>query len=284
MPTGPIRTITFPGAPPAQTVPVLGQGTWTMGESHARAAEETAALRLGVELGMTLIDTAEMYGEGATESFLGRALAGLRESIFLVSKVYPQNAGGKRLVAACEGSLKRLGTDRLDLYLLHWPGAVPLAETVEGMEALQRAGKIRRWGVSNFDVSDMEELIAAGGTGCATNQILYNPTRRGPEHDLLPWLERHRIPFMAYSPVEQGRLPERGALRDLAARHGASIAQIALAWTLRDPGAIAIPKAGTPAHVRDNRAAMDLRLTPEDVALLDGQFPPPSRKKPLEML
>ncbi len=276
-----IRAIPLPGG---EAVPALGQGTWTMGETRARAAAEEAALRLGVELGMTLIDTAEMYGEGATERFLGQALAGLRDKVFLVSKVYPQNAGGARLIDACEGSLRRLNTDRLDLYLLHWPGSVPLGETVTGMEALKQAGKIRHWGVSNFDVSDMEDLMQAGGAGCATNQILYNPTRRGPEFDLLPWLKRHRIPFMAYSPVEQGRLPERGALREVAARHHASIAQVALAWCLRLPDAIAIPKAGTADHVRENRAAADLQLTPEDIAALDRAFPAPEAKKGLEML
>jgi diketogulonate reductase-like aldo/keto reductase len=277
----PIREIALPGG---EGVAALGQGTWTMGESGARAADETAALRLGVELGLTLIDTAEMYGEGATERFLGTALAGLRSQIFLVSKVYPQNAGGKRLVAACEGSLKRLRTDRLDLYLLHWPGSVPLAETVAGMEALKQAGKIRHWGVSNFDISTMEALRRAGGEGCVTNQILYNPSRRGPEFDLLPWMRRLGMPFMAYSPVEQGRLPAGGALREVASRHGASTTQIALAWSLRQPNAIAIPKAGSAAHVRENRAALEVRLGPEDLQALDREFPPPRRKMALEML
>ena len=233
---------------------------------------------------MTLIDTAEMYGEGATETFLGRALAGLRDKLFLVSKVYPQNAGGKRLTDACAASLKRLNTDRLDLYLLHWPGSVPLAETVTGMEALKQAGKIRHWGVSNFDVTDMENLRKAGGAACATNQILYNPTRRGPEFALLPWLERHAIPFMAYSPVEQGRLPRHGALRDIAKAHGVSIAQAALAWSLRRPDAIVIPKAGSVAHVEENRAALDLRLTAEDLDALDREFPAPKGKTTLQML
>jgi diketogulonate reductase-like aldo/keto reductase len=277
----PLRTIPLPGG---NAVPALGQGTWTMGEARARAGDEEAALRRGVELGMTLIDTAEMYGEGATESFLGRALAGLRDEIFLVSKVYPQNAGGKRLTDACAASLKRLNTDRLDLYLLHWPGSVPLAETVAGMEALKQAGKIRHWGVSNFDVADMENLLKAGGEGCATNQILYNPTRRGAEFDLLPWLARHHIPFMAYSPVEQGRLPRHGALASIAKRHEASISQIALAWSLRRPDAIVIPKAGSIAHVEENRAAVDLTLTPDDLKALDQEFPPPPRKASLEML
>ena len=280
-----LRGVALPGG---EVVCALGQGTWTMGETRARAGDEAAALRLGVELGMNLIDTAEMYGEGATESFLGHALAGLRERIFLVSKVYPQNAGGQRLIDACEGSLKRLNTDRLDLYLLHWPGSVPIAETASGMEALKRAGKIRHWGVSNFDVPEMEALLKAqlkaGGIGCVTNQILYNPTRRGPEFDLLPWLERHQIPFMAYSPVEQGRLPRHGALRDIAERHDATIPQIALAWSLRRADAIVIPKAGTVDHVRENRAAADITLTPDDLKALDQEFPPPPRKTSLEML
>ena len=281
MSTDPIRRIALPGG---ENVPSLGQGTWTMGESRARAGEETAALRLGIELGMTLIDTAEMYGEGATETFLGEALDGLRNEIFLVSKVYPQNAGGKRLAQACEGSLRRLDTDRLDLYLLHWPGSVPLSETIEGMEGLKHAGKIRHWGVSNFDTSDMEDLRAAGGDGCVTNQILYNPTRRGPEFDLLPWLAGHHMTFMAYSPVEQGRLPQGGALAEVARRHGATAAQVALAWGLRHPDAILIPKSGAADHVRENRAAAGLRLTSEDLAVLDGEFPPPARKTRLEML
>lgn len=276
-----IRTIALPGG---ERVPVLGQGTWNMGEVAVRRKEEAASLRLGVELGLTLIDTAEMYGDGATETFLGEALAGLRERVFLVSKAYPQNAGRQSLPKACERSLSRLKTDRLDLYLLHWPGSIPLAETVEAMEALKRAGKIRHWGVSNFDTGDMEELMAAGGEGCAVNQILYNPTRRGPEYDLLPWMTEHGIPLMAYSPVEQGRLPGKGALREVAERRGVSPAQVALAWILRRPDAIAIPKASSAAHVRENRAAADITLAPEDLAALDGQFPPPGRKTPLQML
>lgn len=276
-----MHTVTFPDG---SAVPAMGQGTWNMGENRARRAAETEALRLGIELGMTLIDTAEMYGEGATEQWLGEALAGLRDKIFLVSKVYPHNAGGKKLERACEASLKRLKTDRLDLYLLHWMGSIPLAETVEGMEALKAAGKIRAWGVSNLDLSDMQDLQRAGGTGCATDQVIYNVTRRGIEFDLLPGLAADGIPVMAYSPVEQGRLPKTGALAAVAARHGVSIYQAALAWVLRHPHVIAIPKAADARHVRDNRAAADLKLTAQDLAEIDAGFPPPRRKVSLEML
>jgi diketogulonate reductase-like aldo/keto reductase len=266
-------------------VPALGQGTWMMGERPDRRSTEIAALRLGVELGMTLIDTAEMYGDGAAETLIGEALGDVRNELFLVSKAYPQNASRKRLAVACEASLKRLGTDRLDLYLLHWRGSVPLAETVEAMEALRSAGKIRHWGVSNLDTDDMIELFAAaGGDGCATDQILYNLARRGPEHDLLPWLEDHAVPAMAYSPVEQGRLLADPALARVAEAVGATPAQVALAWTLRQDGVIAIPKAGTAAHVRENRAAADLILSEADLAALDDAFPKPRGRRPLEML
>ena len=278
---GEIGIVRLPGG---LDVPALGQGTWRMGEEPERRRDEAAALREGIERGMTLVDTAEMYGEGATESFLGEALAGLRDRVFLVSKAYPQNAGRARLRRACEGSLRRLRTDRLDLYLLHWRGAVPLDETVEAMEALRQDGLIRAWGVSNFDADDVEDLIDAGGDACATDQVLYNPTRRGPDFDLLPLLDKLAMPAMAYSPVEQGRLAGHPALAGVAARHGATALQVALAWVLRRPNVIAIPKAGTVAHVEENRAAADLVLTAEDVAALDRAFPPPHRKVPLEML
>ncbi len=255
-----------------------------MGESPADRRSEIAAVRLGLELGMTLIDTAEMYGEGQAETLLGEALAGVRDQVFLVSKAYPQNAGRGRLERACEASLNRLGTDRLDLYLLHWRGSVPLAETVEGMEALVRAGKILRWGVSNLDLRDMQELWSAGGERCATDQVLYNITERGPEFDLLPELKRRGLPIMAYSPVGQGRLPRSAALAAVAARHDASPFQIALAWALRDPSVIAIPKATQEAHVRDNRKAADIALTAQDLTELDADFPPPKGKRPLAML
>ena len=270
--------------PDGETVPVLGQGTWNMGEDWSRRTVETAAIRTGVDLGMTLIDTAEMYGDGATETFLGTALEGLRDKVFLVSKVYPHHASRAAMAGACEASLKRLRTDRLDLYLLHWRGTVPLAETVESMWDLRKAGKIRHWGVSNLDVDDMEELLAAGGRDCAVDQILYNVGRRGSEFDLIPWLERQAIPAMAYSPVEQGRLVGTPSLKVIADRHGAAPAQVALAWVLRRGNMIAIPKASNAEHVRQNRGALDLNLTAGDLAELDRIYPPPRRKTSLAML
>jgi diketogulonate reductase-like aldo/keto reductase len=276
-----MKTVTLPSG---EKVPALGQGTWMMGERPDRRANEIAALRAGVACGMTLIDTAEMYGDGAAETLVGEALGDVRDHLFLVSKAYPQNASRKRLANACEASLRRLGTDRLDLYLLHWRGSVPLAETVEAMEALKSAGKIRHWGVSNLDTDDMEELVAAGGGACATDQIFYNLTRRGAEHDLLPWLAEHRVPAMAYSPIEQGRLLADRILAAIAVRIGATPAQVALAWTMRRDGVIAIPKAGSINHVRENRAAADLVLSDADLATLDGAFPRPRTRRPLEML
>jgi diketogulonate reductase-like aldo/keto reductase len=255
-----------------------------MGEDARLRKQEIATLRAGVEVGMSLIDTAEMYGDGATETLLGEALAGLRDQVFLVSKVYPHNAGRGRIERACEASLRRLKTDRLDLYLLHWRGSVPLAETVEGMEALIAAGKIRRWGVSNLDGGDMEDLLRVGGEACATNQILYNVTERGCEFDLLPFLTERHIPTMAYSPVGQGSLPPSAALSAIAKRHGATPFQIALAWVLRDPMVIAIPKAADAAHLNHNRRALELTLSAEDLAAIDADFAPPSRKTRLAML
>jgi diketogulonate reductase-like aldo/keto reductase len=256
-----------------------------MGEDPARRRDEVATVRLGVDLGMTLVDTAEMYGEGLTEQFLGEALAGLRDRVFLVSKVYPHNASRLGVVQACERSLRRLGTDRLDLYLLHWRGSVPLAETVAGFEALRAAGRIRHWGVSNFDTGDMAELFAlAGGERCAVNQVLYNLTRRGPEFDLLPWMGAHGVPLMAYSPIEQGRIPDGGPAAEIAALHGATRWQVALAWALRRPGTIAIPKAARADHLRENHGALALRLSADELARIDAQFAPPRRRRPLEML
>ena len=255
-----------------------------MGEDSRLRGQEIAALRSGVEVGMTLIDTAEMYGDGATEALLGEALAGLRDQVFLVSKAYPQNAGRGRLERACEASLRRLQTDHLDLYLLHWRGSIPLAETVEGMEALIAAGKIRRWGVSNLDSSDMDELLHAGGEHCATDQILYNITERGAEFELMPKLAARRMPVMAYSPVGQGRLPHSAALTTIANRYGITPFQVALAWVLRDPNVIAIPKAGDAAHVKDNLRAANLSLDVEDLAAIDADFPPPTRRTRLAML
>ncbi len=276
-----MKTVMLPGG---EEVAALGQGTWMLGERHDQRTAEIGALRSGVDLGMTLIDTAEMYGDGAAETLVAEALGDIRDQLFLVSKAYPQNASHKRLSAACEASLRRLGTDRLDLYLLHWRGAVPLGETVKAMEALKQAGKIRHWGVSNLDTDDMEELVAAGGATCVTDQILYNLSRRGPEHDLLPWLDDHAMPVMAYSPVEQGRLVADPALGRIAASIDVTPAQLALAWTLRRAGLVAIPKAGTADHVRENRAAADLVLPDELLAELDAAFPRPRDRRPLEML
>jgi len=271
--------------PDGEKVPALGMGTWGMGEGPARRREEIAAVRLGVELGLTLLDTAEMYGEGRTEQFLGEALAGLRDQVFLVSKVYPHNASRTGVARACEASLRRLRTDRLDLYLLHWPGNEPLAETVAGFETLKAAGKIRHWGVSNFDTAEMEDLFSLpGGNACAVNQVLYNLTRRGPEFDLLPWMAARGVPLMAYSPLEQGGIPREGAVGEIAGHHGLTRWQVALAWVLRRPGTIAIPKASLEAHVRQNKAAQALRLTEAELAQLDTQFAAPRRKRALEML
>jgi diketogulonate reductase-like aldo/keto reductase len=271
--------------PSGEAIPVLGQGTWHMAEHPRRRAEEIAALRCGLDLGMTLIDTAEMYADGAAEQLVGEAIAGRRDEVFLVGKVLPHNATRRGTIAACERSLRRLGTDRLDLYLLHWRGQAPLAETLDAFVALTRTGKIRHWGVSNFDVADMEELDdTPGGGAVATDQVLYNLTRRGIEYDLLPWCRKHGIPIMAYSPVEQGRLLNHPQLQDIADRHRATPAQVALAWVVRQDGLVAIPKAGTPAHVRENRAALDILLTDEDLAALDRVFPPPTEPQPLEMI
>ena len=270
--------------PSGESVPSLGQGTWMMGERADRRPAEVEALQAGADLGMTLIDTAEMYGQGAAETLIGEALGHRRDELFLISKAYPQNASRDRLPRACEASLRRLGTDRLDLYLLHWRGSVPLAETVEAMETLVASGKIRHWGVSNLDTNDMNALVAAGGAACATDQILYNLTRRGPEHELLPWLASRDIPAMAYSPVEQGRLLDQPGLADVAVRAGASPAQVALAWVLRATAMIAIPKASTAEHVRENWAAADLTLADEDLAGLERAFPRSRDRRPLEML
>ncbi|MFO1148766.1 MAG: aldo/keto reductase [Alsobacter sp.] len=266
-------------------VPALGQGTWRMGERADRRRSEIQSLQLGVELGMTVVDTAEMYGDGRTESLLAEALQGYRNEVFLVSKVYPHNATAEGVVAACERSLARLQTDRLDLYLLHWRGGVPLSETLAGFRRLVESGKILRWGVSNFDTDDMDELLALdGGAGCAANQVLYNLMRRGPEFDLLSLLQERRIATMAYSPIEQGQLPRSDALAAIARKHGCSQQRVALAFVLRRPGVIAIPKAGRPDHVRDNHAALSLALDEDDVAKLDAAFPKPRRKRPLEMI
>lgn len=268
-----------------EKVPALGQGTWRMGERRSLHDEEIRSLQRGIELGMTLIDTAEMYGEGATETLVGEALAGRREKVFLVSKVYPQNATARGMIAACERSLARLRTDHIDLYLLHWRGNVPFAETIKAFERLQRDGKIRHWGVSNLDRDDMDELCSTpGGDRVAANQVLYNLSRRGIEWDLLPWCGERRIPVMAYSPVEQSALLREPRLRELAAQIGKSPAQLALAWVLSRNEMIAIPKAGQLAHVEENFGAAECALDEDVLARLDKFFPPPDRARSLEML
>jgi diketogulonate reductase-like aldo/keto reductase len=270
--------------PSGDSVPVLGLGAWMMGESARHRKDEVAALRLGVDLGMNLIDTAEMYANGGSERVVAEAIAGRRDKVFLVSKVLPQNATRKGTIAACEQSLKRLNTDRLDLYLLHWRQSIPLHETLEGLTTLKRDGNIRNWGVSNFDVDDMEELLALeGGDKVATNQVMYNLRRRGIEFELLPWSRKRHIPIMAYSPLDQGHLMRSSELMHIAERNGATPAQIALAWTIRQPGVFSIPKASRESHVRDNFKALGIRLKDDDLAELDRYFRPPAKKKPLEM-
>jgi diketogulonate reductase-like aldo/keto reductase len=269
--------------PSGKEVPVLGQGTWKMGEDSAKRLSEIAALRLGLDLGMTLIDTAEMYGQGGSEELIAEAIDGRRADIFLVSKVYPHNATRQGAVAACDRSLRRLKTDYLDLYLLHWRGSVPLMETIDAFQSLKAAGKIRDYGVSNFDREDMEEAAGVpGGQAIAANQVLYNLMRRGVEWALLPWCRQRKIPIMAYSPIEQGRLSSKVAA--LARRRGVTPVQVALAWLLHQEGVIVIPKASSQSHVRENRAALDLTLTDVDLAELDKLFPPPRGKSSLEML
>jgi Aldo/keto reductases, related to diketogulonate reductase len=281
-----IRPLSLPSGTP---VPVLGQGTWGMGEDSASRQAEIAALRLGLDLGMTLIDTAEMYGQGGSEELLAAAIAGRRAEAFLVSKVYPHNATRRGAVEACERSMQRLKTDYLDLYLLHWRGSTPLAQTLEAFQSLKRAGKIRDYGVSNFDQSDMKEASALpGGDEIVTNQVLYNLMRRGIEWDLLPWCRERDISIMAYSPLEHSPSEQRGMLdhpqlKLVASRHGATPAQVALAWLLRQEGIVVISKASNTAHVRENYAALALMLTDEDLRELDRAFPPPRKKMALEM-
>ena len=267
-----------------EKVPVLGLGTWRMGERAAERAAEVEAVRLGLELGIRLIDTAEMYGEGKAEEIVGEAMGRLREEIYLVSKVYPHNASRNGAIAACERSLKRLATDRLDLYLLHWRGSHPLAETVEAFEALKKDGKIRNWGVSNLDAGDMDELAGVpNGKNCASNQVLYHLGSRGIEWQLLPKCQKAKIMVMAYSPLGQGPLLRKPALGTIAGKHGCDPAAVALAWVLRQPGVVTIPKATRPEHVRANIKAVDVELDAEDLAALDAAFPPPRRGAPLDM-
>jgi diketogulonate reductase-like aldo/keto reductase len=271
--------------PAGASVPALGIGTWRYGDDRAKRADEIATLRLALDLGVTLIDTAEMYGEGRSEELIGEAIADRRDEAFLVSKVYPHNATRKGAIAACERSLRRLRTDVLDLYLLHWRGTVPLAETLEAFTALRDAGKIRCFGVSNLDRDDMQELWELpGGQSVQTNQLLYNLSRRGIEWELLPWLRERKIPVMAYSPIEQARLVEHPKLIDFARRHGMTPAQAALAWLLAQDDIIVIPKTSDPGRLRENVAALEHPLSKQQLAELDRLFPPPSSAGPLEML
>lgn len=268
-----------------RTVPALGIGTWKMGDDAHHRASEIKSLQAAIDLGMTLIDTAEMYGEGASEELVGEAIAGRRDAVFLVSKVYPHNASRQGVIDACARSLHRLRTEKLDLYLLHWRGQHPLADTVAGLQVLKAEGRIGAWGVSNFDVDDMEELMAVpGGADCAANQVLYNLSRRGIEHDLLPWCQERDIALMAYSPIEQGRLLRHPDLIRIAKSYQATPAQVALAFVLERDQMIAIPKTGNPARVEENLGAIDLDISDEDWEALDRAFPPPSKKQPLEML
>lgn len=271
--------------PSGQLIPVLGMGTWRIGENPKNRESEIAALRHGLDLGLSLIDTAEMYGEGGAETVIAEAIANRRSEVFLVSKVYPHNASKRVAIAACEHSLKRLNTDYLDLYLLHWPGAVPLAETLEAFQTLQQAGKIRSYGVSNFDAKDMEAAShLKGGDEIVTDQVLYNLMRRGIEWDLLPWCRQRGMPIMAYSPIEQGRLKKHRALQEIAQQRGITPAQVAIAWLLHQDNVIVIPKSSRIEHVEQNRAALDIKLSAEELEALDAAFPPPTKPVPLEML
>ncbi|MCQ4315300.1 aldo/keto reductase [Stutzerimonas zhaodongensis] len=274
-----MRTLQLPDG---AAVPVIGQGTWHMGENPAERQNEVAALRVGIELGMSLVDTAEMYAEGGAEVVVGEAIRNCRERVFLVSKVYPHNASRTGVPKACERSLRRLGTDCIDLYLLHWRGQHPLGETVEAFERLKEQGKIRRWGVSNLDLDDMHELDSSA---CATNQVLYNPAERGIEYDLLPWCQAQGMPVMAYCPLGQGGdLLRHAAVRKVALHHAVQPAQVALAWALRQPGVLVIPKSSSPEHLRANASAAELKLTADDLQLLDEAFPPPNRPQALQMV
>lgn len=265
-----------------KAIPILGQGTWRMGEKASQKQAEIDALKLGIDLGMTLIDTAEMYGEGGAEKVVAEAIALRREEVYLVSKFYPHNASYNGVIAACDQSLSRLKTDYLDLYLLHWRGSIPLLETLTGLQHLKQAGKIIDYGVSNFDTDDMAEAEAlAGGKEIVTNQVLYNLKRRGIEWDLLPWCQERNIPIMAYSPVEQRAFISDRKLKTIADKYNATATQIALSWLLHQDQVISIPKATNPLHVEQNRAALDIKLTPEDLQEIDRAFKPPSRKMSL---
>jgi len=276
--------------PDGMTVPALGQGTWFLGERKASAEAEKEALTAGIQAGMTLIDTAEMYGNGKAEELIGRTIAGMkREDLFIVSKVYPHNAGRKNIFKSCMASMQRMGVDYIDLYLLHWRGGIPLSETVACMEQLKKEGKIRRWGVSNFDTADMEELWSVpNGRNCAVNQVLYHVASRGIEFDLLPWMREHKVPLMAYCPLAQGGDLRRGlyqnpVLNQIAGNHQATVSQVLLAFAVRDGNTIAIPRTGKKAHTLENAAADGLVLTEEELAMINREFPAPTRKVWLDM-
>ena len=275
-----MRTVSLPGG---RAMPVLGLGTWKMGEDRARAADEVRVVRRALDLGISLLDTAEIYANGGSERVVGEAMQGRRDSVFLVTKVAPSNASRRGTVRACEGSLKRLGTEVIDLYLLHWIGGTPVAETIEAFESLMAAGKIRAWGVSNFDTDDMEAMPA--GAECSANQVLYNPQSRGIEFSLIPYCQSHAVPVMAYTPLGQsGRVLKNAVIAEIAKRHGATPAQVALAWGIRHPGVVTIPKTATLARVEENLGAVDLTLTEADLAEIDKAFPPPRAKRGLEMI
>lgn len=277
-----IRTVQLPSG---KTVPALGQGTWEMAQDISKRSQEIAALRKGLDLGMTLIDTAELYTDGKAEELVAEAIGSRRKEAYIVSKVLPDHATRKGTIEACERSLQRLQTDYLDLYLLHWIGSIPFNETLEAFKTLKQQGKILDYGVSNFDVSEMENALSVGGNQIAVNQVLYNLTSRGIELDLIPWCDQHRIPVMAYSPFGHDKLfLNDPAIKKVASRHNATTAQIALAWVLRQKQVIAIPKASNPNHVIENAGALDLNLTPEDLSNLDQAFPPPTKKSPLAIL
>jgi diketogulonate reductase-like aldo/keto reductase len=277
-----MRTTSIAG----QAVAALGQGTWQLGDRRNRRQQEIATLQLGIDLGLTLIDTAEMYGDGASEELVAEAISGRRESVFLVTKILPTNARNRDgIIRSCERSLRRLRTDRVDLYLLHWRHGEKLDVVVETFGELVKSGKIRHWGVSNFDVADLDELASLpGGAEAASNQVLYNVSRRGIEFDLLPRARARGLNVMAYTPIEQGKVLRSAALREVAARHRATPAQIALAWVIRGDGVVAIPRTGSPEHVRENAGALDIALTPRDLADIDREFPPPTKRRSLEML
>lgn len=276
------RLVTFADG---TTVPALGQGTWELGDDPAWRDEEQQSLARGIDLGMTLIDTAELYGDGRSERLVGEVIAGRRDEVFLVSKVRPENASEMKMMLACEKSLERLGVERLDLYLLHWEGHVPLEETVEAFRDLVDEGMIARWGVSNLDLRAMEQLMEIeGGEDCAANQLLYNLASRGVEFDLFPWMQARDMPMMAYSPLGRGELLEQPLIRDIANRHSASPAQVALAAVLRHDGVIAIPKASSVEHVEANADALDIQFDLEDLERLDAAFPPPKHAVPLDII